>query len=130
MIKKLRKLNESSSPMVATFWYIDGEFYGDEIPWREGDEWGYFIQSPEDHIDLWSDYRMLVPEFKNLDYTYYPRGRVMLNTKIKKYVVCCDKCLQTDEIKSKIISHFNLPRNGSVIWDTDSHYVCHNCSQS
>ena len=124
----IKVLKESRAPMVSTFWYIDGAFYGDEIPWRDGDQYGYFIQSPEDHINLWRDYQRIVPEFKKVDYTYYPRGRVMMNTKIKKYVVCCDKCLLTDEIKKEIISHFNLPRD-AVVWDTDEHYTCHQCDE-
>ena len=125
----IKKLNESQAPQVSTFWYVDGAFYGDELSWRDGEQYGYFIQSPEDHINLWSDYQQFVPEFKGVDYTYYPRGRVMLNTKIKKYIVCCDKCLLTDSIKKEILSHFNLPKDGSVIWDTDEHYTCHQCSK-
>lgn len=113
--------------MVSTFWYIDGEFLGDEVPYKDGEQYGYFIQSPEDHINLWRPYAMFSPKYRGKSYTYYPRGRVMMNTKIKKFVVCCDKCLHTDEIKKEILSHFNLPRDGSVIWDTDDHYKCHQC---
>lgn len=123
-----RVVSESYDPLVSTFWYIDGEFYGDEVPYYEGELYGDYIQSSEDHIDLWDFYQRLVPEFVNKEYNYYPRGRVMMNTKIKKFIVCCDKCLQTPEIKSEIIAHFNLPSNGSVIWDTDTHYTCHWCS--
>lgn len=123
----MKKINESLVPQVSTFWYIDGEFYGDEIPYNEGEEFGHFIQSPEDHIDLWDDFKLFVPEFQDKEYDYYPRGRVMMDTMIKKFVVCCDGCLQTPEIKSDIIYHFNLPRNGSVIWKTDDHYTCHSC---
>lgn len=119
----VKVVNESRVPMVATFWYIDGELWGDEISYRDGDLYGYFIQAPSDHIDFWDTLKILLN--KNVEYDYYPRGRVMMNTKIKKFVVVGDPCLMTDSIKEKIIDYYNLPK--STIFDTDEHYTCHNC---
>lgn len=117
------KILESSVPQISTFWYYNGTFIGDDIPYREAELYGDFLQNPNDHIDLWDSFKIILKSDK--EYDYYPRGRVMMNTKIKKFIVVCDKCLLTNELKKEILYNFNLPK--STIFETDEHYKCKDC---
>ncbi|PYV74242.1 MAG: hypothetical protein DMG97_09270 [Acidobacteria bacterium] len=61
-----------------------------------------------------------------MEYDEPPRGRVMYNTKTRRFTLLADKCILKDNrVISKIMSQLHLPRNTEM--DTDSHYRCSTC---
>lgn len=118
----------SSEPELAVFWYVPDKdlFIGDRGNMSDGIYFGDFCQLNYDHFDRWETWRN---EYRlpDVEYDYYPRGRVMFNAKIHKYVVICDPCIANDEgLRKSLCYEYRLdPRK--VVWDTDEHYECNEC---
>ena len=126
----MKRVIASSVPQVAVFWYIPelNKFIGDQDDWENAVYFGDFGQVDSDHFDRWESYRK---EYKlpDVEYDYYPRGRVMFNSRIHKYVVVCDACIASDpELRNELCSAYNLPSE-KVVWDTDEHYTCFQCDE-
>ena len=118
----------SAEPELAVFWYVPDRdlFIGDRGALSDGVYFGDFGQLNYDHFDRWetwkNEYRL-----PDVEYDYYPRGRVMFNAKIHKYVVICDPCIANDvDLRKSLCYEYGLdPRK--VVWDTDEHYECNKC---
>lgn len=119
---------ELNEPELAVFWYISevGIFIGDRGNISKGVYFGDFCQLDCDHFDRWETWKKAyhLPES---EYDYYPRGRIMFNSKIHKYVVVCDLCISNSEtIKRLLCYEYGLDKN-KVVWVTDEHYDCNTC---
>ena len=61
------------------------------------------------------------------EYDEVPRGRVVYDTKTRKYTLYLDRCiLKNKGLVSRITSGMNLPENNTDA-ATDSHYRCPAC---
>ena len=120
-------LTESLIPEVGPFYVIDGVVYPDSEPVRdiEVSPSGH-KDSNNTHYDFWKFMQRLYPELRNIDYDYYPRGRVVYNSKEDTYNLFIDKCLNNMKDIRNIISELNLPMK-KVKVDFDEHYQCYNC---
>lgn len=126
----IKLLTESYSPRVGPFYYIDGVVFEDSDDLRDATLVSTgFSDSNNSHYDYWKFSQSIYPEFRSLDYDYYPRGRVVYNNTTDTYYLYTDKCLLDNNITSDIISKFNLPKS-KVIISTDDHYQCHQCNKS
>lgn len=109
----------SNSNMLAVFWYVNGEFIGPEDTLR-GDSvvaYGDNLQIDKDHFLEWDKYGDPL-----LEYDYYPRGRVLFNSKIHKFIVVADpKICNNASIREQLIDYYGLPI--STIFETDEHYT-------
>lgn len=107
----------SNSKLLSVFWYDGNNFIGPEATLQsdEVEAYGPFLQLPVDHFQIWYRYN------KELEYDYYPRGRVIFNSKLHKFIVIGDKKLcENEEVKAKIRKHYGLPV--TTIFETDEHY--------
>lgn len=109
----------SNSNILSVFWYVNGQFVGDEDV-LNGDstvQYGDYLQVDSDHFTSWDKY-----DKEGVEYDYYPRGRVMFNSKIHKFVVVADKKIVDDpEVREKLLDYYGLPR--FTIFETDEHYT-------
>lgn len=121
-------LKEGLSPEVGPFYFIDGVVYSSGEPVRDLEPSLIgTVDSDETHYDYWKFYQSVFGS-RNLDYDYYPRGRVVYDSKSDKYYLYADPCIRKDQNSlNKIIDEFNLP-SGKVVVRDDDHYRCHNCN--
>lgn len=123
-------IKESLSPEIGPFYVIDGVVYGDTDDVRDIETSPLGMKdSTRTHYDYWKALSRVYPEYRRLDYDYFPRGRIVYNVKTKEYKVYADPCILANEsVKDSIIDEFNLPRNNTK-FDTDEHYQCHSCNK-
>ena len=116
------------APELAVFWYIPetDTFIGDRGDVSEGIYFGDFCQLDYDHFDRWDRWRDAY-HLPKVEYDHYPRGRIMFNSRIHKYVVVCDNCIADKEkVKRSLCYEYGLDKN-KVVWQTDEHYDCNMC---
>jgi hypothetical protein len=131
---------------VGLFWYFNNEL---QVEYKEYASKSsrilyvgaseVFINPEKDHISIWyATYNQvaktvrdeIIKKYGNVDYTYYPRGRVIYyvnkKTKQRNYLVLLDKCYLNDKnVHNQIIDAFGL--SGKVKFTTDGHYKCNEC---
>ena len=115
----MKKVIEASinSKLLAVFWYIDGQFVGAEGTLKDGILYGDYLQLDDDHFEIWDKFN----SDKSIEYDYYPRGRIMFNTKIHKFVVVGDcKIVNSYKVKKMLLQYYGLPE--STIFEYDEHY--------
>lgn len=112
-------IRSSNSNLLSVFWYVNGEFIGPEDTLK-GDSivsYGDFLQVDKDHFTEWPTYGD-----SSVEYDYYPRGRVMFNSKIHKFVVVADpKIIDNPAIREKLREFYGLPV--TTIFESDDHYT-------
>lgn len=118
---ELRSLTEE---YLSTFWYVDGDFIGDEAEISDTSkivEYGDFIQVDRDHYSIWNKVKHSHPSTRNKEYDEIPRGRVLFNTKTQRFqVVTSPEMIENH--KEEIIKWFNLPPNKTDFVE-DEHYI-------
>lgn len=125
----MKIINESYAPQVGPFYVIDGAVFDDTESVRDLIDHGNgFKDSDNSHYDFWKYLQRVYREFRTIDYDYYPRGRVVYNTKDDTYYLYLDKCIQNMKSIRTIISELNLPLK-KVEVKSDEHYQCHECSE-
>lgn len=122
----MKIIKESLSPEVGPFYVIDGVVFNDTDSLRKVSGVNGMFDSDNTHYDFWKLLQRIYPEYRRIDYDYYPRGRVVYNKNKDEYRIFIDKCITSKNIK-EIISELNLPWN-KVVTDYDEHYQCHSCN--
>lgn len=122
----MKIIKESLCPEVGPFYIIDGAVFNDTEPVKDMIDQLVVLDSSNTHYDYWKALQRIYPEFRNIDYDYFPRGRVVYDRKKCQYNLFIDKCITSKEI-TEIINELNLPRN-KVVTDYDEHYQCHACN--
>lgn len=103
--------------MVSIFFYVEGKFLLHECSLEDSLKYGNFLNYRDSHFDVWNKYYY---NKYQVDFDYYPRGRVIYNTVENCYYIYRDKCIKNlDEITSKYENYKILD---------DFHYQCHNCN--
>ena len=101
----------------------------DSCPINNADTYGDFKICNTDHYSYWKKIQKTYPRLKIVDYDFYPRGRVVYNTKTDKYHLILDRCIQDENAIDLIIDEFKLPKKDVIIMN-DEHYKCHKCNES
>lgn len=123
-------LEESRAPKVGPFYVIDGAVFSDYDEIRDITPINGKSDSDNNHYDYYKLLRQFMPELKEYDYDYYPRGRVIYDTKNDTYNIFIDKCINKNDIIEEIISEYYLPKDKVKITDNDEHYKCHLCNDN
>jgi hypothetical protein len=113
----------SNSCFLAVFWYVNGDFIGQEDTLRGSSvqQFGDYSQIDADHFFIWDDYKNLNPSAYDKDYDYFPRGRVIFDNRLHKFKVVADrKITDNPSIRSELLSHYGLPI--TTIFEFDEHY--------
>jgi hypothetical protein len=77
----------ASMPEVGIFWLIDKKLVADSIPRPQADVYGGFYSGNNDHATLWTTLQRPMPQWKGVEYTDYPRGRVLFDSKEEVFLV-------------------------------------------
>lgn len=120
--------SSSNSKLLSVFWYIDGEFIGidDTLNGNGVVTYGDNLQLDLDHFEIWDKISKEIGSDK--EYDYYPRGRILFNTKRHKFLVIGDKKITEDpEVKSKLLEHYGLP--SFTEFESDEHYQSYDDSK-
>ena len=113
-------------PHVGIFWLISGKPLIDSTPLGEAERYGDFLTHPRGHAEVWKQYQRNGIVSQEIEYEEPPRGRVMYNTKARRFRFLADSCILRDKnMVRRIMSELKLPRNTET--DRDSHYRCPAC---
>jgi len=110
-------------PMIGLFFSVKGKLLLYKVALEKAEAYGDFLTCPVSHDIVW---RRRVG--MNVDFDYFPRGRVVYNTQERKYIIYIDKCLDTTELIAKIVEAFGLTNHEHTI-EFDEHYQCHKCNK-
>ena len=126
----MKQTTTASKPeaRVGIFWIVDGELLIDSTLLSEAEEYDDFRIHPRDHISVWETFQQNGTVPREVEYEESPRGRVMFDTRTKRFTLLADHCILKDKILvRKIMQALHLPRNAQL--DEDSHYRCSSCSR-
>ena len=112
----------ASVPEVGIFWLIDNKLVADSIPWRQADIHGGFYNGKNDHAALWTTLQRLLPQWKGLEYTDYPRGRVLFHSTEEVFLVYSSQAIfNSPKVRAMILAEFKLPL-AATKFAADYHY--------
>lgn len=139
MVMKVLKESASDIPSEGYFWYINNQIVGIAV---EVPKYNYEYQlDGKTHQKTWNSIKQDYPQnSEEVSWDYYPRGRVMVDPEYDKsgnfigYTtqVFADVCLNTEEVKDKIIDYYNLYKT-DILWFINkkysmmNHYTCNQC---
>ena len=109
-----------NSRLLAVFWYIDDKFVGpcDILDSEDVENYGGMLELPYDHSTIWDDYN---PKSGDIEYDEFPRGRVVYNAKIRKFIVITSNSLSEDSsFQNAVRREYSLPI--TTIFKNDEHY--------
>lgn len=113
-------------PRVGIFWAIDGKPLIDTTPLSQAEPYGDCLTHPRGHAAVWEQYQASGRVPKEAEYEEFPRGRVMYNSRTRRFSFLADKCiLRNAKLIRIIMSELHLPRNTEK--SADSHYRCSSC---
>jgi hypothetical protein len=127
MTNKIKRPQSEVTPQVGIFWLCDGKPLIDRTLLAESEDYGAFKTHPRSHLEAWSLFqkRGIVPA--DVEYEEQPRGRVMYNTKTRRFTILADRCILKDrKMLARIMSEMKLPIK-KTDKETDSHYRCSAC---
>ena len=104
----------------ALFFYVNGTFLFHGCSLEEGEAYGNFINYPYSHFEIWEkNYRS---EY-DVDFDYFPRGRIIYRKTDDTYLVYYDKCL--DEVIGSVAERYS---GINIQLNYDEHYQCYLCN--
>jgi hypothetical protein len=120
------KKEQSGEFRVGIFWVLNGKPLINSTALSEAEPYGNHLSHPQGHAEVWEQWQGKGVLSPDMEYDEPPRGRVMHNTKTRRFTLLADRCILRDkEVVRKIKSQMSLPRNTET--DTDSHYRCLDC---
>lgn len=107
--------------MVSLFFYVNGKFLLHKCDNDRTEKYGDFLNYPKSHMDIWEEFYYRKYQ---VDFDYFPRGRVVFNVKENCYYIYHDKCIDnlTDILKDYKYEKYKIC--------TDYHYQCHSCNKN
>lgn len=123
----VRPMTPKEELPVGLFFCVDGKFAFSGCSLSKAETYGDFLIFPEGHYDTWEQYRYLkyTKSGDEVDYDYYPRGRVVYRKSDDTFIIYHDKCV-TD-----IISRISdLYEGYNCKLEHDEHYCCHMCNDN
>lgn len=118
-------------PCVGFFWLLPGPsgaqvILADKIPLSKADDYGQCRTHSGGHAEFWDALvKRRAVILLNLptgsEYDEFPRGRVVYDTLITRFIIYIDERIRPKVYLDKIIREFCLPRPQCVI-SSDPHY--------
>lgn len=105
---------------VGLFFCVDGEILFHGCSLEDGEPYGAFINYPHSHYRIWMRY---YERKYNVEFDYYPRGRVVYRKTDNTYLIYYDKCMEP-QLKTVLEKY----QGTNYALDYDEHYQCHLCN--
>lgn len=134
----------SNYPREGYFWIIDDKVigYAEEVP-KYNYEYSF---KGKTHENTWNNIKSeYLVDGKEVEFDYYPRGRVMVDPNYKdnefynySVLVFMDPCIGSQKYKDMVANYYNLNLKTcpNPMWMTSmrertgiNHYTCHNCRE-
>ncbi len=113
--------NHSLEKQVCLFFFVEDRFMIHSCPLNAAESYGVFLNYPHSHDRIWHKY---YKSKYNVDFDYYPRGRVVYRKTDDTYLIYYDKCME------QFIGSITEKYTGCKIeLDYDEHYQCHTCKE-
>jgi hypothetical protein len=112
--------------MVGLFFHVKNSLLPHTCALALAEPYGGFLTFSESHDDVWR--REYYRKYR-VDFDYFPRGRVVYNTKAELFTVYIDRCVDTPELIAELLDSFGLVDRAYKI-DYDEHYQCHKCNDN
>ena len=111
---------------VGIFWVHKGVVLGRARDLEDAEE-GVpgLLDSPDSHVDLWSEVafrQSKFPELRDTAYEDVPRGRALYDLHHKSAIVYYDRTLDRPGIRSAIAEFFGFDETAAA-WESDPHYT-------
>jgi len=126
MLKRHKKdryvTSADDSKMLALFWFAEDSFVGleDSITGPSSALFGNYYRINYTHDTIWSNYRNQTAHPEK-SWSYYPRGEVLYNSKLKQFIVRADRSISEDPaVQRKVLFTYGLPDN--TRFETDWSY--------
>ena len=120
------KKKSGPAPLLGIFWLVDEKLIFDTTSLSEAERFGDNLNHPRGHIHVWEEFERTGRVPRGSEYEEYPRGRVIFDTKNKKFMILGDKCILKDKgLIAQIKEDLHLPTKAKH--DPDSHYRCPLC---
>ena len=117
-------INRDTGGYVGLFFVVNDALLLHKCTLAEAERNGDFLNHNESHYFVWQqDYARKY----RVDFDYFPRGRVIYNSRDKRFIVYVDRCLGNVEVE-RVLAAFELVRNNSEV-AFDEHYQCHLCNK-
>ena len=104
----------------ALFFFVNGDLILHSCSVAEGEDYGDFVNYPHSHFEIWE--QNYQTKF-NVDFDYFPRGRVVYRKSDDIYLIYYDKCMEP--FMEQIIRKYEGVK---FSLGYDEHYQCHNCN--
>ena len=105
----------------ALFFFVKGELLFHNCTLETAEAYGDFLNYPLSHFDVWDEF---YGGKYNVDFDYYPRGRVVYRKNDDTYLIYYDRCMES------VIGHVAEKYEGKKIeLNYDEHYQCHLCNE-
>jgi hypothetical protein len=122
-----RPANNVSVPRIGIVFLVKGKVLVDSTPVIQAESYAHFKIHPHDHPEYWEHLRKMGAVPADVEYDEVPRGRVVYDTKSRKYTLFLDRCiLKNKKLVSSIMEQMNLAYEDTET-STDSHYRCPKC---
>ena len=109
--------------LLATFWYYNGKFYGEEdiLDGNKTCVYGDYMQVDRDHFATWDKYRKQMGLPSSIPYDKVPRGRILFKIKTHSFEVVASKAIVLNkDVQQELLTYYNLPAN--TVFIGDLHY--------
>ena len=113
-------MNQNNLIGPSLFFCVNGELLFHFTSLEESEEYGDFYNYPYSHFQIWVKY---YEEKYNVDFDYYPRGRVVYRKTDDTYLIYYDPCMEKDI--NKVIIKYKYKK---IKLCHDEHYQCHLCN--
>jgi hypothetical protein len=122
-----RRAAKADVPQVGIVFVYKGKVFIDGTPVTEAESLGgQFKIHDRDHYKYWEQLRGMGAVPADVEYDEVPRGRVVYDTKSRKYTLFLDRCiLKNKKLLSRIMAQMSLPFETET--STDDHYRCPVC---
>ena len=120
-------------PMVGIFWLLGKRLILDVSPLSRAEASGDWLDHSMSHDEFWTAQQRVGAVPLEIEYLEPPRGRVLFNTKTKRYMLYADRCILKKKFAVKqIIKAMHLPsKQTDVATDgPEGHYRCSRCIEA
>lgn len=114
---------------VGIFYVINNEIFCRTVDFEKAIKYGDLLTYEGGHDDFWQQELQSKGDFKDYEFDYFPRGRVVYNYVENLFIIFIDSCIDQDSINARLIINFGLHNKAAVIFNNeDEHYCCHKCN--
>ena len=112
----------AATPHVGIFWFFKGELIQSSVPVTQGEEYGDFINGPDDHYPFWSSIQRGIPDAELYEYDQVPRGRVVYSKQTDTFFVYGSEQFVKDTKQKNAVAHAFELAPKRIVFRADEHY--------